>query len=87
MIEKDVILATVVTLFAHSALIYFKIALKMLSKTTNQIGALSIFALLFFDAICNLKIRKTSVIDFFESPFTVKSVSGQAYFMGICYTN
>ena len=44
---------------------------------------LAIFALLFFDAICNLKIRKTSVIDFFENPFTVKSVSGQAYFMGI----
>ena len=59
----------------------------MLGKITNQIGALSIFALLFFDAICNLKIRKTSVIDFFENPFTVKSVSGQAYFMGICYTN
>ena len=51
----------------------------MLSKITNQISALSIFALLFFDAICNLKIRKTSVIDFFENPFTVKSVSGQAY--------
>ena len=56
----------------------------MLSKITNQISALSIFALLFFDAICNLKIRKTSVIDFFENPFTVKSVSGEAYFMGIC---
>ena len=56
----------------------------MLSRITNHISALSIFALLFFDAICNLKIRKTSVIDFFENPFTVKSVSGQAYFMGIC---
>ena len=56
----------------------------MLSKISNQISALSIFALLFFDAICNLKIRKTSVIDFFENPFMVKSVSGQAYFMGIC---
>ena len=56
----------------------------MLSKITNQISTLSIFALLFFDAICNLKIRKTSVIDFFENPFRVKSVSGQAYFMGIC---
>ena len=38
-------------------------------------------------AICNLKIMKASVIDFFENPFTVKSVSGQAYFVGICYTN
>ena len=59
----------------------------MLSKIAPQIGALSIFALLFFGAICNLKIMKASVIDFFENPFTVKSVSGQAYFMGVCFTN
>ena len=51
----------------------------MLSKIAPQIGALSIFALLFFDAICNLKIMTGSVIDFFENPFTVKSVSGQTY--------
>ena len=43
--------------------------------------------LLFFGAICNLKIMKASAIDFLKKNFTVKSVSGQAYFMGVCFTN
>ena len=59
----------------------------MLIKIAPQIGAHSIFALLFCSAICNLKIMKASVIDFFENPVTVKSVSEQAYFVGVCFTN
>ena len=81
------LIATVVTLLSAQCAYLFQNCSQMLSKIAPQIGALSIFALLFFSAICNLKIMKASVIDFFKNPFTVKSVSGQACFVGVCFTN
>ena len=77
------LIATVVTLLSALCAYLFQNCSQMLSKIAPQIGALSIFALLFFGAICNLKIMKASVIN----PFMVKSVSGQAYFVGVCFTN